>query len=81
MWKHPAFQVSNSATETMTTTTSKDLNAQVLATYYDFGSKNSHITIPQLEFRIEVVKQWGIPMGSRVLDIGCGQVGKSHQYS
>ena len=44
-----------------------------IATWMKAGDYNSQVQLHQTEFRCRLVESWNIPLGARVLEIGCGQ--------
>ena len=51
--------------------TAHDLDVDAIASMYDCDPKSEYRT--QFEHRVNIVKAWNIPPGSRVLEIGPGQ--------
>lgn len=48
-----------------------DLDVDAIASMYSYDPKSSYRT--QFEHRVNIIKRWKIPAGSRVLEIGPGQ--------
>ncbi len=44
-----------------------------IATWMKAGDHDSQVQLHQTEFRCRLVESWNIPVGARMLEIGCGQ--------
>lgn len=48
-------------------------DAEALARLMQASTKNLDVQVAQTLFRMQLVEEWRIPQGARVLEIGCGQ--------
>jgi predicted methyltransferase len=66
--------MSFTATEIVTNFTTKPNSIDILLSCYLHDEKDrDSIVIPQLEHRIELIKQWDIKPGAQILELGGGQ--------